>query len=171
MALHLAASYNSPCFQQLLSFPGIDANKPDAILKWTPLRYADRMKSWMSMDILLQNGARTDGIVLTRHNSESQEWVQGALWECASKGHIKLLEFMLNCGIQVNGSVDVPENLHKKFTLLQRASYCRQIEAVSLIVNRGADINIHDSNNNNSTALHLAAASCSVDIIKLLLDK
>jgi len=76
---------------------------------------------------------------------------------------------MLNCGIQVNGSVDVPENLHKKFTLLHRDSYCRQIEAVSLIVNRGADINIHDSNNN--TALHLVAAWGSVGIIKLLLDK
>ena len=73
------------------------------------------------MDILLRNVARPDGIVLTRRNSESQEWVQRALWEYASKGQIKLLEFMLNCGIQVNGSVDVPENLHKKFTLLHRA--------------------------------------------------
>lgn len=26
---HLAASYNSPCIQQLLSFPDIDANKPE----------------------------------------------------------------------------------------------------------------------------------------------
>jgi hypothetical protein len=56
---HLAASYNSPRFQQLLSLPGIDTNKSDAALKWTPLRYAERMKSCMAMNILLQNGAKS----------------------------------------------------------------------------------------------------------------
>jgi ankyrin repeat protein len=170
-ALHLAASYNRPCIQQLLSFPGIDVNKPDSVLKWTPLRYADRMKSWMAMDILLQNGANPDDIVFTRPNGESQEWVQRALWECASKGHIKLLEFMLKCGIEVNASLEVPDILHDKFTLLHRASYCGQVEVVRLIVNRGADINIRAANNNNITALHLAAESGSVDIINFLLNK
>jgi ankyrin repeat protein len=168
-ALHLAASYNIPCIQQLLSFPGIDTNTLDEVLKWTPLRYADRTRSWIAMDILLQNGGNPEDIVLTRLNSESQEWGQRALWECASKGHIKLLEFMLNCGIQLNSIVEVPENLHKKFTLLHRASYCGQVEVVRFIANRGADINIRDAN--NRTALHLAAESGSVDIIKLLLDK
>jgi len=168
-ALHLAASYNSQYIKQLLSFPGTDVNKPDAVLKWTPIRYADRTKSWKSMDILLQNGANPDDIVLTRRNSESKDWGQRALWECASKGHIKLLEFMLNCGSKVNASVEVPENLHEKFTLLHRATYCGQVEVVRFIVNRGADINIRDANNN--TALHLATHSGSIDIIQLLLDK
>jgi ankyrin repeat protein len=44
-ALHLAASYNSQYIQQLLSFRGTDVNKPDAVLKWTPIIYADRVKS------------------------------------------------------------------------------------------------------------------------------
>jgi len=168
-ALHLAASYNSPCIQQLLSYPGIDANKPDAVLKWTPLRYADRTKSWMVMDVLLQNGANPDDIVLTRHKAKAQEWGQAAFWECASKGHIKLLEFMLNCGNQANAILEVPENVHNKYTLLHRASYCGQEEVVRFIANRGADIYIRDANNN--TALHHAAKSGSVNIIKLLLDK
>ena len=43
-ALHLAASYNRPFTQKLLSFPGVDANKPDAVLKWTSQWYADRTK-------------------------------------------------------------------------------------------------------------------------------
>jgi hypothetical protein len=80
----------------------------------------------MAMDILLQNGVNPDDIVHTRRNSESKDWGQRALWECASKGHINLLEFMLNCGIKVNTIVEVPENLHEKFTLLHRASYCGQ---------------------------------------------
>jgi len=168
-ALHLAASYNRPFTKTLLSFQGVDAKKQDAVLKWTPLRYADRNKSWMSMDNLLQNGGNPDDIVFTRHNAKTQEWGQAALWECASQGHRKLLEFMLNCGNQVNAIVDVPENLHDKYTLLHRASYCGQEEVVRFIANRGADINIRDVTNN--TALHHAAHSGSVDIIKLLLDK
>jgi hypothetical protein len=166
----MAASYISPHIQELLSFPGTDVNKPDAVLKWTPLRYADRTKSWMAMDILIQNGAKTDDIVFTRHNAKTQEWGQAACWECASKGHIKLLEFMLNCGIQVNAIVEVPGNIHEKCILLRRASYFGQLEVVRLIVNRGADINICDVSNNN-TALHLAIESGSVGIFKLLLDK
>ena len=121
------------------------------------------------MDILLQNGANPDDVVFTRRNAKVQEWGQAALWECASKGHIKLLEFMLNCGVQVNASVEVPENIHEKRTVLHRASYCGQVEVVGLIVSRGADINICDVNNN--TALHLATESGNVDIFKLLLDK
>ena len=169
-ALHLAASHNSPYIQQLVSFQGIDTNKPDEVFKWTPLRYAERTKSWMAMDILLQNGAKPDDVLLTRRNDKDQEWGQAALWECATKGHVTLLEFILNCGIQVNAIVEVPENVEKKWTLLHRASYCGQVEVVKLIVNRGADINIRDAKNNN-TALHLAAESGSVEIIKLLLDK
>jgi ankyrin repeat protein len=168
-ALHLAASYNSPFIQRLLSFPGVNANKPDAVLKWTPLRYADRTKSWMAMDVLLQNGANPDDMVLTRRKFEAQEWGQTALWECASKGHRKLLEFMLNCGTDVNAIVSVPENLHKKSTLLHIASCYSQLEIIRLLAERRADINMRNAN--NDTALHLAAASCSVDIFKLLIDR
>jgi len=122
-ALHLAASYNSPYIQQLLTLPDIDAHKPDAVLTCTPLTYADRTKSWMAMDILLQNCANPDDIVYTIHKTKAQKWGQKALWKRASKGHIKLLDFMLNCGIQVNESVHVPENLHEECTLLHRASF------------------------------------------------
>jgi ankyrin repeat protein len=168
-ALHLAASYNSPLTLKLLSVPGVDVNKPDAVLKWTPLRYADRTKSWMAMDILLQNGASADDIVLTRRNIEDGEWGEAALWECASKGHKKLLEFMLNCGTDVNAVVRIPENAQNKSTLLQRASFSDQMEVVTKLVDRGADINIRSGN--NSTALHYAASSSSAEIIKFLLDK
>jgi hypothetical protein len=72
-ALHLAASYNIPLIKKLLSFPGVDVNRRDVVLKWTPLQYAERMKSWMAVGILLQNGANRDDIELTRRNSEAQE--------------------------------------------------------------------------------------------------
>jgi len=167
--LHLAASYNSPLTQKLLSLPNADANKTDDVLKWTPLRYADRTKSWMAMNILLQNGTKPDDIVLTKSKSEAREWEQRALWQCASKGHRKLLEFLLNCGYDVNAVVEVPENQQVKYTLFHRASFGGQTEVVRILFNRRSDINIRTAKSH--TALHLAAESGSVDIIKLLLDE
>jgi ankyrin repeat protein len=168
-ALHLATSYNSPVMQNLLSFPAVDTSIIDAVLKWTPLRYADRTKSWMAMVILLQNGANPDDIVLTRRKSKDKEWRQRTLWECASEGYRKLLEFILSCGTDVNAVVKVPENNQKKNTLLYIASLNCQVEVTWLLVQRKADINRHNAE--NETALHLAAVSGSVEIINILLDK
>jgi len=168
-ALHLAASYNRPFTKIFLSIPVVDANKPDVILKWTPLRYAYRTKSWMAMDILLQNGANDDDIVLTKREIEVQEWGQRALWECASQGYTKLLEFMLNCGTDVNAVVNVPENNQEKNTLLHIASHNCQFEVIQILVERRADINIRNAK--HDTALHSAALCGSVGIIKILLDK
>ena len=167
-ALHLAASYNSPVIQKILSGPVVDINIPDAVLKWTPLRYADRTKSWMAMDILLQNGANPDDIVLTRCNSEAQDFEKEALWECASDGYRSLLEFMLNCGTDVNAVPEVPANLQEKSTLLHIASLNCHVAVIRLLVERMADINIRNAN--NSTALHLAAFSGCEEIINILLD-
>ena len=89
----------------LLSVPRVNANRADRVLKWTPLRYADRTKSWMAMDILLQNGANPDDTVLTRGNIHQQEWGQTALWECAQMGHKKLLEFLLDSAVDVNAVI------------------------------------------------------------------
>jgi ankyrin repeat protein len=168
-ALHLAASYNSPLMQTLLSVPGADTKAVDEVLKWTPLRYAERTKSWLAMDILLQNGVNPDDLVRTGRKTHRQNWSPAVLWECAQKGYKKMLEFILNCGIDVNAFVRVPENLQKKSTLLHIASLCGQVEVVRLLLERGADVNI--SNANNDIALHFAARSGSVNIIKLLLDK
>ena len=168
-ALHLAASYNSTITKMLLSVPRVNASRTDRVLKWTPLRYADRTKSWMAMDILLQNGANDGDIVLTRRNIHHQEWGQTALWECAKKGHKNLLDFMLDSGIDVNAVVRVPENLQGRCTLLHVASFYGKTEIVRYLVERKAHISIRNADNN--TALHFAAISDSVDIIKLLQEK
>jgi ankyrin repeat protein len=122
----------------------------------------------MAMDILLQNDANPHGIIFTRDNAKDQEWGQAAFWECATKGRIKLLEFMMNCGLKLNAHIEVPENRHEKFTLLHRATYCGQAEVVRLNFNRSADINFGDANKN--TALHKAAEKGSLGIMKILLD-
>jgi ankyrin repeat protein len=168
-ALHLAAYYNRPITGKLLSIPVVDANKPDAVLKWTPLSYADRMKSWMAMDILLGNGANAKDIVLTRRKSDAQDWGQRALWECASQGYTQLLEFIFECGTDVNIFLEVPENIPEQNSLLHIASNFCQLEVVRILVERMDDINI--INAEHDTALHSAARSGNAEIITILLDK
>jgi hypothetical protein len=95
----------------------------------------------MATDILLQNGANPDDIVLTRPSSEAQEYEKEALWECESKGHRNLMELMLNCETEVKADSDFPENVQGKSTLLHiTSSYC-QTENIMLLVQRGADCN------------------------------
>jgi ankyrin repeat protein len=48
------------------------------------------------------------------------------------------------------------------------AAYDRKLKVCRYLTQMGADMNIR--NGNNDTALHFAAASDNVDIIKLLLD-
>ena len=169
IALHLAASYNSTVMQTLLSVPGADTTVVDEVLEWTPLRYAERTKSWLAMDILLQNGANPDDLVRIGRKSRHTNGGQEVLWECAQKGYKKLLQFILSCGTDVNAFIWVPENLQEKCTLLHIASLRGQIEVVRLLLDSGADVNI--PNANNDTVLHFAARSGNADIIKLILDK
>jgi hypothetical protein len=102
-------------------------------------------------------------------NDKDQGWGQSKYWECASRGHIKLLEFMLNCENQVKASADVPENLHEKCNLLHRASYCEQVEVVGLTVNRGTEIHIRDAK--GDTVLDLGSALENTEILKSIRDK
>ena len=68
-------------YRRFCHSPDADANISDEVLKLTPLRYADRTKSLMVMDILLQNGANPDDIALTGRKSEAQERVEEASWD------------------------------------------------------------------------------------------
>jgi hypothetical protein len=62
-----------------------------------------------------------------------------------SEVYTELLEFMLNCGTDVNAVVEVPENIQGKNTLLHIASLYCQLEVIWLIVEKRVDINIHNA--------------------------
>jgi len=160
-ALHLAASYNSPCIQYILSFPGIEVNKPDSVLKWTPIRYADRTKSWMAMDILLQNGANPEDIVFTRQNAKAQEWGQAAVCECASKGYIKLLEFMLNFS-------DINIRAANNNIALHLATESGSVDIIKLIISNGISVNL--TNTDDNTPLHVSAKFGYLEATKVLVE-
>ena len=96
-------------YRRFCHSPDADANISDEVLKLTPLRYADRTKSLMVMDILLQNGANPDDLYLLDVTVKGRKENRKASWGCASKGHRKVLEFMLSCGTEFNAGLEVPE--------------------------------------------------------------
>jgi ankyrin repeat protein len=165
-ALHLAASYNSIITKKLLSVQCVHINITDGVLKWTPLRYADRTRSWMAMDSLLQSGGNADDIVLTSRKIGHQEWGQAALLKSAHKGYTNLLDFMLNSGFDID---DFIIEFYENVTLIHSASQFGPVESVRFLIERGANINIRSSFMN--TALHFAAINNSESVITLLLDK
>jgi serine/threonine-protein phosphatase 6 regulatory ankyrin repeat subunit B len=167
-ALHLAACYNSITTKALLSVQDVDTKITDEVLKWTPLRYADRTRSWMAMDSLLQSGGNADDIVFTRSRMYDCKWGQAALRASARRGYKNLLEFMLNSGFDINASVHISVS-PKYFNLFETASMCSQEDVVRFLIERGFNINRRSSN--SDTALHFAAKTNSESIINLLLDK
>jgi ankyrin repeat protein len=165
-ALHLAASYDSIITKTLLSVVGVVTNIKDGVLKWTPLRYADRTRSWMAIDSLLQSGGNADDIVLTSCNIDQYEWGSAALRSSAKHGYTSLLDFMLNSGFDIDAFI--PE-FYEDRTLIHIASQFGQLQSVNFLIERGANVNIRTSKMN--TALHFAAINNSKRFIKLLLDK
>jgi len=112
-SLHLAASYNSPCIQHLLSFPGIDANKPVEVMEGTPQVHAERNELWIAMNILLQNGANPDDIYLLDITLKPRNGEGQLFWNVRHRD-TQLLEFLLNRGLQLNAQIDIYENVYEK---------------------------------------------------------
>jgi ankyrin repeat protein len=123
----------------------------------------------MAMDNLLQSGGKPDDIVLPTSETDQKNWVQAALSESTRKGHKKLLEHMLNTGCDINAYLGDLQKDEDRLTLLHLAILNNQDDVVSLLIERGADINIPSSN--SYTALHFAAQVDNVEIITLLLNK
>ena len=78
-------------------------------------------------------------------------------------GHLEATKILVERGAVINYT-----NNHCNRPLML-AAYCGKLETFRYLTETGADINICDDG--NYTALHYAAKTCSVNIIKLLLDK
>jgi len=86
------------------------------------------------------------------------------IWSAAATGNTEAIKQQLLAGKDINAK----EPAGGSTPLIVAATY-GQIEAVRLLIEKGADINT--KNNNGSTALHAAAFLAHPEIVKLLLDK
>jgi ankyrin repeat protein len=134
-----------------------------------------------TFSIILIYVVTTKALLFTRLSSRSV-WILSSF--CWIKNIVKLTNrddyTALHVSVQF-GRLEVTKNFVEKGaainnsnsdddTPLMMAAYRGKLEIFSAVVEIVTVINIRDDNSNNTT-LHLAAESCSVDIIKLLLDK
>jgi hypothetical protein len=75
---------------------------------------------------------------------------KGSIVGIAPKEYTNLVEFLLNCGIEVSVVLEFPEYFNGKITLFHIASFYFQVEVIKLLIERRVDINIH--NDINQTA-------------------
>lgn len=90
----------------------------------------------------------------------------GALHSAAAKGDIKTMKGMLDGGADINESSMGPMVAGPP---LHHASYYCQVEAVRLLLEKGADVNA--AGFRNLSALHYAAWNGCNKVVKLLIDK
>ena len=112
-----------------------------------------------------QNG-NEDLLPLLLSRKPSQEGLSGALYLAAEGGHIKFVKRLLDVGLNPNDKWGGNVPLHG-------AAYGGQTETVTLLLDRGADVNEVDTGTggNGETALHYASRSGenTVEIVTLLL--
>ncbi|GBM64012.1 Ankyrin-3 [Araneus ventricosus] len=98
----------------------------------------------------LLNGADTNSKIL-------------AMQRAASRGHLAVVELILNRGVDVKA-----RSVHLDSTALHFAAEEGHADTVKFLVNRGADINAQDGN--GDTALHLSSRKERKEVVKLLIE-
>ena len=88
-----------------------------------------------------------------------------ALCLAAEKGHIEIVEFLLEHGVDVGLIFETPNRI---FTALHQAARHGHSDIFQLLLKHGANDNL--KNHSNETALHYAAIGDHPKIIKILLE-
>jgi len=112
----------------------------------SPLQLAANENQKNIVTFLLEKGATPEG-----------------LSESTKNGNLEMVKILLDSGINVNSRVE------RQRTPLIVAAINNQVEVAKLLLERGADINQVDGENEESV-LHWAAFKASSDVAKLLVD-
>lgn len=161
--LHYAATDNKIDLMKQLLEKGADPNAIDEH-DMTPLHYGVILENLDSVELLLDHGADADEV--TDHVFRFTPYQHA----CKS-GRYEILESFLNHGSNANDMFEQPDNLicPKGSTPLHMAVTQKNLDAISLLLDRDADVN--HMNDNKETCLHVACRENSEEIVRLLIDK
>ena len=149
--LHLAALAGEVEICRLLLMHGADLDKMD-VNQGTPLHFAFRSGKPEVARFLIEQGA----------NAMSRDRQGNTSLHMASRqGHLDLVDMLLEGGMDVNARNAGEE------TPLNLVSGDGHLEVTRFLIERGADVNCCDK---GETALHSAARSGHLDIVRLLLN-
>jgi ankyrin repeat protein len=163
-ALHLAVmSYSEGTSEagdnivQILLKHKADHRVKDKVFHLSPLSLAERMGVWSAVNLLLQNHADKEDLVLTKNNLDNDEYVQILLKEATSRGLLEILKFVFeDCRIDINYRLNAVSSWGKEITwtpLMWAVNHCN-VESVNFLLAKDVDIDAKDES--GCTALYLA---------------
>nr|CAD7592294.1 unnamed protein product [Timema genevievae] len=164
-ALHLAAvQKNGEDIIEILIKHGADIHLVDEVLQWTALRYADKVRAWSVIGVILQNKGNTNDLVFTKQTFCDGDYIISALHIAAKGGYIELLEFLLYTDKYINISLD-----NDRYSLLHVAAQYGQRGVLELLLAKGANILCKDKNEN--TPMHFASKNGHLGVVQCLVER
>lgn len=93
-----------------------------------------------------------------------------SIWEAAAKGNLDAIREHLRAGTDINGTFVLPGVPGSGGTPLHIAVLADQLQAATLLVRRGADLDTRADDEHGGSPLHWAAFIGRVEFAKLLID-
>ncbi|PNF42062.1 hypothetical protein B7P43_G10993 [Cryptotermes secundus] len=144
-------------------------NIEDKVLFFRPIHVAEKLREWSTVELLLEKQACTEDLVLTRQRIHNKENIQNVLISAAKNGCVKLVSFMLKCGVPVGHAIEVLyEGSYCIATMLHEAARHGQVRLVQELLSHGANTEATDSRYNR-TALMWAAEQGHLQVVQALL--
>jgi ankyrin repeat protein len=143
-------------------------NITDKVLCVRPVSIAEKLREWSTVELLLEKRAYTKDLCLIRRNIHDKKYINDVLVSATNHGCVKLVSFLLKCGVLVGHAVDILyEGSYCTATMLHEAARHGQLKLVQYLLSHKANTAAKDSRYNR-TALMWAAEQGQFDVVDAL---
>ncbi|XP_042233704.1 uncharacterized protein LOC121873891 [Homarus americanus] len=162
-ALLVACRTGNVELTQVLLNAGVDVHCKDAKSGWQPIHIATYRDHVAVVEALAMHGEWRRGVALVRFRGITCNLLHLA----ANFGCLAVLRFLLSHTVRLGLHIEVRDAAH--WTALHHAAFEGRLQAVTLLLQAGADVNIGDPH--GVTALHVAAYRDHTNIVRFLLSR
>jgi ankyrin repeat protein len=136
----------------------------DAVLQWTPLKYAIRSENWLVVERLLERNVDRSGLDMIMQRAHHAHYINQIIIHSAKYGHVLLLGFLCSKGMKYHqaSSREFPSPLHA-------AIGQEEMPVIRLLIQHGADCNTRYGD--GQTPLFYAVTKGSLDVVRLLVEE
>ncbi|XP_071522836.1 uncharacterized protein [Panulirus ornatus] len=148
---------------QVLLNAGVDVHCKDAKSGWQPIHIATYRDHVAVVEALAMHGEWRKGVALVRFRGITCNLLHLA----ANFGCLAVLRYLLSHTVRLGIQIEGRDAAH--WTALHHAAFEGRMQAVTLLLQAGADVNYSDPH--GVTALHVAAHRDHIGIVRFLLSR
>ncbi|XP_069182377.1 uncharacterized protein [Procambarus clarkii] len=162
-ALLVACRTGNVELTQVLLQAGVDVHCKDAKSGWQPIHIATYRDHVAVVEALAMHGEWRRGVALVRFRGITCNLLHLA----ANFGCLAVLRYLLSHTVRLGLQIEVRDAAH--WTALHHAAFEGRLQAVTLLLQAGADVNTADPH--GVTALHVAAYRDHMTIVRFLMTR